>query len=64
MRSISLTTTAEAVSTERARRYLAKWPLPKQAEALHDAANGRPEKLAEMNAFFAAVKADLPYPKD
>lgn len=52
----------EKIADERRARYLAAWPLTAQAEALHDAANGRPDKLARMNADFAAIKAALPYP--
>lgn len=59
---VRLAAARDQVAAERQRRYLAAWPLANQAEALHDAANGRTEKLARMNADFAAIKAALPYP--
>lgn len=61
---LRLTATRETVAAERQRRYLMAWPLAQQAEALHDAATGRPEKLDAMTADFAAIKAALPYPQN
>lgn len=51
------------VAVERARRYLAAWPLPQQAEAHAEAAAGRPEKRERMLADFAAIRAALPFPE-
>lgn len=44
--------------------YMAAWPAHAQLEALTDAAAGRPEKLARMQADFAAIKAANPKPKE
>jgi hypothetical protein len=60
---IDLKKTAEQVRAARRDAYLAAWPLDRQAEALQDAANGRPEKLAMMNADFGLIKAGLPWPE-
>lgn len=52
------------VAAERARRYLAAWPVAQQMEAFHDAATGRPATLERMTAEFAAIKAALPWPEE
>lgn len=56
------TRTREEIARLRERRYLALWPAAQQLEALHDAQNGRPGKLARMQADFAAIREELPYP--
>lgn len=48
--------------TARREAYLQAWPVPQQMEALTEAADGRPEKLAQMRADFAAIRAAHPKP--
>lgn len=52
------------LSQQRQTAYLALWPWPQQLEAHAEAAAGRPEKLTQMLADLAAIKASLPYPED
>lgn len=44
--------------------YLRSWPVHQQMEALTEAAAGRPGKLTQMNADFAAIRAAHPKPKE
>lgn len=61
---IRLTKSRDEISAERQRRYLEAWPLEKQMEAHAEAADDRPQKINQMLADLAAIKASLPYPPD
>lgn len=41
--------------------YLKAWPIEKQMEAHGEYAQGRPEKLKQMTADFARIRAELPF---
>lgn len=47
-------------STKRRMAITYRCPASRQQEALLDNANGRPEKLAEMNADIDAIKLAIP----
>lgn len=47
---------------ERKAAYLASWPMESQLEAHAEAAAGRPEKLKQMMADFAEIRAANPLP--
>lgn len=53
--------TPEEVRKKRKNEYLARFPVEKQLEALTEAAQGRPEKLEQMTADFARIRANLPF---
>lgn len=47
-------------TTRRRMAIISRWPMWRQIEAHHDAANGRLETLALMNAEIAEIKAAIP----
>ena len=47
-------------ATRRRMAILARCPATRQQEALLDSANGRPERLASLNADIDAIKAAIP----
>lgn len=61
---VGLRTTRAEVSAKREALILEAWPIGKQLEAHHDAANGKPAKLDRMNAEIAAIKTRYPFPED
>ena len=58
---VSYTPARDEFRAERKRRYLEKWPMISQLEALSEAAMGRPEKLDEMTGDFTAIRESLPF---
>ena len=56
--------TREEVAKLREAAYLKAWPAAQQLEAIHDAANGRPEKKARMEADFALIRQRFPFPAE
>jgi hypothetical protein len=53
--------TDEEIRERRKDEYLAAWPIEKQMEAHSEYAQGRPEKLRQMTADFAKIRANLPF---
>jgi hypothetical protein len=53
--------TDEEIRERRKTAYLAAWPIEKQMEAHSEHAQGRPEKLQQMTADFARIRANLPF---
>lgn len=43
--------------------FTSAWDVASQLEAFHDALNGRPDKLAAMNADFDQIRSTIPKPK-
>jgi len=57
---VSLAPSVDHVLTARRAAILAAWPIHAQLEAHAEAAAGRPEKLQQMQADFARIKAENP----
>lgn len=53
----------DVVREQRKQRYLEKWPLEAQLEALTEASMGRPGKLEKLREDLAEIRRTLPlYP--
>ena len=53
--------TPEEVRKNRQKKYLERYPVERQLEALTEAAQGRPEKLNELMQGLAEIREALPY---
>lgn len=51
------------VKRRRQEEYLRCWPIEQQLEALSEALDGRPQKVDQMTADFAAIRQAFPYSK-
>ena len=56
--------TPEEVREKRQKKYLQRFPVERQLEALTEAAQGRPEKLNELMQGLAEIRGALPFAEE
>ena len=61
---IAYNPTPDEVRKKRQKKYLERFPVDAQLEALTEAASGRPEKLNELMQGLAEIRRALPFAKE